>query len=763
MVSATLPVFCPTSGRMKPTVVGLMRPSRNFPVGSYVGRRLVPRSRSMLGVVGVAGLALTVGAVLAAAAMAVGASDGATFVPAPLQRGKSLGAAASPAPAAAAAAVAEAQPPQGLAASRRGGLRGRGRSASAAGGDKADRAATDVIDPPSSMEEEFREWSSRFSPWAEKPPPKKEGEPIEDVRTQLGVFLSVVAVAAGLLLAANSALNTKDFKNASGKTFQEQAFEQWYSRASEAAKKANRVAAKAKATLDEGVSAKPSSGPTLVNASVVERIREIGKTLDLCQQDIYDEFWQGLETYSNFFRGYISLFAYYNDTAYPPTSTDGAVKLYRESLTFEVGQYSRGVAGFEAAVKARSIREAERTFAEMSLAYDRYLKAGSLYSGYDPVTSTTVFYDQIPESMLVYTPITLEQARIRDEVLVIQGPDKGKVGRVIWLGRNPVDAAKDPGQVATATVKLDSNPFLGYVREVKAYPYSWIAVTRTSQQNFFVDLVLASLAAAFSCSLTYPLDSLKSRIQSGLPLLPEDGPLGLFKGLPFNLGREVPNQGLYMACFNLLTRQFCLLPFVDANNPNLKLLVMVPAGILGFVSGSFLRAPFEVLNRQMQIGAAATEEEAIQQTFVQPPPSQVFNTLQKAWILTVFKGVPFGALQCTFYELFKDRLELIQYGCPLQLQPFVWGALAGCLTGVITNPPDVILGKVIEAKPDKEGGDQDIFGELIKATVAIQQEEGVGGYFRGAGARALYFAPEACLWFAAYETLRQLSEFVAEI
>ncbi|CAK0851369.1 unnamed protein product, partial [Prorocentrum cordatum] len=50
------------------------------------------------------------------------------------------------------------------------------------------------------------------------------------------------------------------------------------------------------------------------------------------------------------------------------------------------------------------------------------------------------------------------------------------------------------------------------------------------------------LAALFSCALTYPLDSIKSRIQAGLPLLPSSGVGGLFSGLTFNLLREVPNQ-----------------------------------------------------------------------------------------------------------------------------------------------------------------------------------------------------------------------------
>ena len=75
--------------------------------------------------------------------------------------------------------------------------------------------------------------------------------------------------------------------------------------------------------------------------------------------------------------------------------------------------------------------------------------------------------------------------------------------------------------------------------------------------------------------------------------------------------REVPAKSLYISGFNSITRFFCLLPFVDANNADLKLLVMIPAGALAYFPGTFLRAPFELLSRQLQTGVYKTEEAAV--------------------------------------------------------------------------------------------------------------------------------------------------------
>ena len=37
-------------------------------------------------------------------------------------------------------------------------------------------------------------------------------------------------------------------------------------------------------------------------------------------------------------------------------------------------------------------------------------------TGYDPVTSTTVFFQNVSDSQLQYTPVALSQPQIRDEV-----------------------------------------------------------------------------------------------------------------------------------------------------------------------------------------------------------------------------------------------------------------------------------------------------------------------------------------------------------
>lgn len=127
-----------------------------------------------------------------------------------------------------------------------------------------------------------------------------------------------------------------------------------------------------------------------------------------------------------------------------------------------------------------SPQSAERAYANIALAYDRFLKAGDLYKAYDPITSTEPFYANIPTTEAIKydsngSPKVADQVRRtahpspsdreKDkealtvscgngewQIVVLGGPDKGKTGKLIGI-----DDTK-------GVIKLDTN---GKFTEVK--------------------------------------------------------------------------------------------------------------------------------------------------------------------------------------------------------------------------------------------------------------------------------------------------------
>ncbi|CAJ1383355.1 unnamed protein product [Effrenium voratum] len=548
--------------------------------------------------------------------------------------------------------------------------------------------------------------------------------------TRMVLSTSLVA----LLLSVGTAMY---FQTSSPQLSSEQVtYAAWYSR----------VADRVRALVAE----KPVAGI----ASIAKRIRNMSSLLDVTQEDVYTEFWESLQSDVLIFRAYLPLLDYFMASTYPhPTPQQESVL---SALQFELSRFRQALSDFDACVRNKNIRGTEKAFAELSVAYDRYLKGAALYEGYDPMTSTEILYKDITDAQLVYTPSAVQKPAVRDEVLVIRGPDKGKIGRVIWLYDQ-----------LTATVKLEPNPLLGGseikgFREVKSFPQSWIALTRTNEQNRVLDLVMAALATFFTCCVTYPLETIKARVQAAQPLLDEQQSLGgLYNGLVVTLIREIPAKSLYISGFNSITRFFCLLPFIDANNADLKLLVMIPAGALAYFPGTFLRAPFELLSRQMQTGMFDSEEAAVTQLLSNDERLQ--QSLFKSWALVLLRGLPFGALQYSLYDFLHEHLEVVQYGIPLSLQPVIWGALSGAMTGLLTNPPDLVLSVLLtqeEAKRSDE--DEDVFEAFARTSGSILEAQGVAGFFQGASARAVQIGMESCVFFTILEGLKDGAKLILD-
>lgn len=509
-----------------------------------------------------------------------------------------------------------------------------------------------------------------------------------------------------------------------------------------------------------------------VSASVVKKIRDIGDMLDEAQADVYKEEWLTLKVYPSVFRAFLPLMEYYEKEAFSDGVGDKFVNAAtRDSLSFYRMQMSVSIDRLAKAIENQKVREVEEAFAKTSLSYDRFLKAGDLYQGYDPVTSTTVFFKNISDDQLRYTPLALQQPQIRDEVLVLQGPDKGKVGRIIWLGRENGDDLDS--KVLSAVVKLEPNPVLGSsksggVREVKAYPYKWLVMTRGSNESYMQDLVLATLAAMVSCTVTYPLETVKARVQSNLPLIPPEGPQALFRGVELNVLREAPNAGFLMAGFNYFTRFAVGLPFVNGNDPNLKFLLMIPSGVVAMLTGAFVKAPVIDISKQVQAGVAQNAGEAIQNVYLKPSPSQVSKRLARTLMLTGIRGVPFGAFQCFIYEVLKDQTPplLESIGVPIWAEPFLWGGIAGFCTGYLTNPPDVVMQRLAlesdDDKDDKPFSIGETWEQIVRATQKVYEEDGPAGFAKGGLENAIYFLPEAMVWFGVYEALKGVANSVGQ-
>lgn len=180
------------------------------------------------------------------------------------------------------------------------------------------------------------------------------------------------------------------------------------------------------------------------------------------------ERWDLVDEYPAQLRSYVPIFTTYTDSAFPTDApTD---KGLRVALRYEVGRMFAAVERFKQATKRKSLNEAYLAYSEISLHFDRYLRVGGLYTYYDNTISNEPYFRGISDDALVYANPTKDPPLVRDLVVLIKGPDKGKTGIVIGM--------YDDGS-NRSVVKLDR--YKG-MREIRVVQNNWVA-KRVGEQD----------------------------------------------------------------------------------------------------------------------------------------------------------------------------------------------------------------------------------------------------------------------------------------
>jgi hypothetical protein len=172
------------------------------------------------------------------------------------------------------------------------------------------------------------------------------------------------------------------------------------------------------------------------------------------------ERWDLVTNYPAQLRSYVPVLTTYTDSAFPSDApTD---KGLRVALRYEVGRFFASVERFKAATARQSLDEAYLAYSEMSLHFDRYLRVGGLYTYYDDTISNEPYFKGISDDALVYSDQKKDPALVRDLVVLIKGPDKGKTGIVIGMYSDGSNKS---------VVKLDR--YKG-MREIRVVANDWV-------------------------------------------------------------------------------------------------------------------------------------------------------------------------------------------------------------------------------------------------------------------------------------------------
>ncbi|CCW62680.1 unnamed protein product [Phytomonas sp. EM1] len=294
-----------------------------------------------------------------------------------------------------------------------------------------------------------------------------------------------------------------------------------------------------------------------------------------------------------------------------------------------------------------------------------------------------------------------------------------------------------------------------------------------------MDSFFAGAMAGLSVDIIlYPIDTLKTRVQSKKGFLASGGLLNVYKGLSAVAIGSVPGGAAFFTVYDStkcrlleLHNEFALNVESSGFNTGVYACQAI-AAMCGECSACCVRTPVEMVKQRMQVGhhksvisalRSITNNLSVTDHFSQglvasgdvPIRIRGFHYLFTGMPIMLMRELPFSVIQMSLYEFLKYRLTHKKNsesyhvaGLPL------CGALSGGCAAFLTTPLDVIKTRIM-LQPTQSWS-RDAITRVIRelATEPARPGDRFGDaqrFFRGASARVLWISIGGSIFFGTYE------------
>jgi len=296
------------------------------------------------------------------------------------------------------------------------------------------------------------------------------------------------------------------------------------------------------------------------------------------------------------------------------------------------------------------------------------------------------------------------------------------------------------------TGKLDHTSFI-YLTEYR----SLVDTSMKDKQTMAISktLLFSQIAASIGATCVFPLDKVKTRLQSQLNpgkgpvwtfrhIIITEGVRGLYKGLGPQLVGITPEKVLKLTA-NDLWRKVLKRP--DQKELTLKQEAL--AGILtGFVQVSITN-PYEIVKIRLQV---QTHDSVKKSAFQVVRELGIFG-MYKGLSATMLRDIPFNAIYFSLYAYFKQKLK-DDDGHLTSGRLLISGAGAATFAAAFDTPADSIKTRLQNGRGQYKG--------LIDCVKTMWKLEGYRAFLKGMSVRVTVIAPLFSITFTIFETLQRL-------
>eukprot|EP00571_Detonula_confervacea_P016927 CAMPEP_0172302652 /NCGR_PEP_ID=MMETSP1058-20130122/4315_1 /TAXON_ID=83371 /ORGANISM="Detonula confervacea, Strain CCMP 353" /LENGTH=267 /DNA_ID=CAMNT_0013013203 /DNA_START=74 /DNA_END=874 /DNA_ORIENTATION=+ len=239
---------------------------------------------------------------------------------------------------------------------------------------------------------------------------------------------------------------------------------------------------------------------------------------------------------------------------------------------------------------------------------------------------------------------------------------------------------------------------------------------------FITSLVAGGLAGTSVDLALFPIDTLKTRLQSPHGFLAAGGFRGVYRGVMAAAAGSSPGAALFFGTYETMKPVISKVQHGYLGESASPALTHMIAASIGEAAACLVRVPTEVIKSKMQTNAAgastlsSTLKLVLSEKDGRAFASSVFGGLYRGYGITLVREVPFAFIQFPLYERLKVEWGKIQGYDASPLQAATCGSFAGAIAAAITTPLDVVKTRLMLGS-DKNGvpykGAKDVVNRLI--------------------------------------------------
>ncbi|KAF9143376.1 hypothetical protein BGX30_000611 [Mortierella sp. GBA39] len=280
---------------------------------------------------------------------------------------------------------------------------------------------------------------------------------------------------------------------------------------------------------------------------------------------------------------------------------------------------------------------------------------------------------------------------------------------------------------------------------------STLAVVPTKQATLLQCMLAGAMAGTAVDTALFPLDTLKTRLQSKAGFAASGGFRGVYSGLTSAVIGSAPGASMFFVTYEGLKKTLTtVLP-----DPQHAPMVHMMSASGGEIAACFVRVPTEVIKQRMQTKQFTTTSAA----FKSVVHNEGILGFYRGYFSTVAREIPFTCIQFPLYEYMKKSYAFATHRQVVDpWEAAICGSIAGGIAAAITTPLDVIKTRLMlsQRSPVGAGGapSNAYYSGIISTFKRILAEEGPRALFSGVGPRVMWISIGGSIFLGVYEKVK---------